>query len=40
MMRARKVALSGTSNTVERDVIENGRWADQSLDVAGRTRQV
>ena len=39
-MVARRVALSGTSNTVERLVMAKGRGLDQSVLPLGRTRQL
>jgi hypothetical protein len=39
-IRARNVALSGTSNTVARVISEKLRGVDQSVEPAGRTRQL
>jgi hypothetical protein len=38
VIRLRKVALSGTTNGVERDEITKVRVADHSDEVVGRTR--
>ena len=39
-MRERRVALSGTSNTVDLLVMANARGLDHSVEPAGRTRHV
>ena len=40
MMRARKVALSGTSKTLERAAMTKLRASDQLVEPSGRTRQL